>query len=76
MARGHSILKVKERPYTARYPAKFIMVRGYKTLIGTKRLFTVKNRQSLLWPDATSFLQSQRDYFQTETNTDHNGQSP
>ena len=50
------------------------MARDHKTLIASERLFMVRDRQVLLRPDATTFLKSQRDHFQPETITDHNGQ--
>ena len=74
MARDYNILIVTERLYITRYPPKFIMTRGHKTVIETVRLFMVRDRQSLLWPDATTFLELERDYLQTETIPDLNGQ--
>lgn len=76
MARDYNILIVTERLYITRYPPKFIMTRGHKTVIETVRLFMVRDRQSLLWPDATTFLKLQRNYFQPKAIIDHNGQKP
>lgn len=62
--------------FCGRRPLQFIVARGQNTYEITDRLFAAEGRHSLLWPAATTFLESQRAYLQPEAAIYSCGQRP
>ena len=85
VAKDHNILGVHREAIHALRPSQFIVAKDSNIWEFTERLPMAKYHHSWLWPNATTFERSQRDYLQPKSATvpcdqrphhlkNHNGQ--